>query len=163
MTGHQRENYWRINGIPNNITELPVDGHPGPESTRTHGESYDFRVRLTSESDSETGRWPGYVDRYQELLATYGPHAGMFSLHQLVDGSVAFTETHSGTSLLVSLLPPSDASASRGGYYLVSSVEDETTLPDAVCLLSMEMTYLASLAEYQDVQRAKRFLEAETV
>lgn len=162
MTEHEREDYWRINGLPDGINALPIDGHVGPEPTATYGESYDCQVRLTPDSDSEAARWPDHRTRYERLLAAYAPHAGKFTLHQLTDGTVAYTEMHGGPGLLVALRPPADA-AGRGGYYLVSSVEDETTLPETLAVLAVELTYVAPLSEYADVQRANKMLEAETI
>lgn len=158
-----RLDYWRVNGLPNSITNLPLDGHPGPETTQRYGESYDFTVRLSERSNSPTQRWPDHVERYQRILDAYGPNAGQYTVHQLLDGTVAFTETHAGESLLMGVRPPEDAVASRGGYYLVESLEDSTTLPDRVCLLDLSLTYVADLDEYEDVSLAKDFLEAEPV
>lgn len=163
MADKAREDYWRITGLPNQITDLPVDGHVGPESVRTHGEGYTFTVRLTPRSNSETQLWPDHDERYLRFVNTYAPNAGKYTLHQLTSGEVAFTETHDGESLLVSVTPPTDTSTGRGGYYLVSAVTDNTTLPSKVCLVEVELTYLAPLSDYEDIERAQAFLEADTI
>lgn len=162
MTDHERDDYWRVNGLPNGINNLPIGGHPGAETIMSYGESYTLVVRLTSDSDSETSLWPDHRERYERLLETYGPHAGQYTLHTLIDGTVTYTQTHSGPSLLVAVKPPTDA-AGRGGYYLVSGVEDATTLPERLCRLEIELVYVADLEEYVDVTRANKFLESEPV
>lgn len=162
MTEHRREDYWRIDGIHDGVSALPLDGHVGPEPTLGYGQNYTATVRLSARSNSETGLWQGHIERYNRLLQ-YGMHAGQFTLHTLITGQVAYTETHTGDSLLISLTPPTNSQTGRGGYYLVSGVEDQTTLPEKLCLLEMDLTYLSPLDAYPDLATVQSVLEADGI
>lgn len=163
MTEHARIDYWQIDALPDDVTDIPVDGHPGPEETLTYGESYTMTVRLSPESNSENDYWPDHLERYNRLINTFGGHAGQFALHELTSGKVAYTEPHEGESLLFRLTPPHYFEAGRGGYYLVESVSDQTTLPETVCLVEFDLVFLAGQSEYETVDDAQSFLEADSI
>lgn len=148
-----KDDYWRLAGVP-------VNGHPGPESIHTYGESYTFTALLTAASDSDAGAWPDYIERYRELRG-YQPYAGHYALHELTSGRVAYTETHTADhSLLVALKPPADTRTGLGGYWLISACEGLTSLPSALCQLDFGLTFVAALSEYTDVATARDALEA---
>lgn len=149
-----REDYWRID-------DIPIDGHDGAETTRTRGESADPTVTLSITSDSDSDVWPGYVDRYR-TLRDYQHHAGEFVTFQGIAGTVFFREQHTRPlSLLIALRPPADTDTGRGGWFLVSTCEDQTSLPSALCQIDFELTYLAALDDYADKQSVKDALEAQ--
>jgi hypothetical protein len=156
-----RDDYWRLGGVV-------IGGHPGPEQTRTLGENVTLDVWLTARSDSESGEWPDYVERFR-TLRQYQNFAGAFALHELSSGRVAFTETHAASSelpggtLLVALRPPTDTDIGQGGWFVVSACEDSTTLPSALCQLDFELTFVAPLDAYQNTEGARRALESDGI
>lgn len=148
-----KDQHWRLAGTV-------LDGHDGPEETHTYGGSYTLTAWLTSDSDSGTGEWPDYIDRYRDLRG-YQSHAGQYAIHELSSGHVAYTETHTGPgSLLVALRPPVDSETALGGYYLVDEVAGLTTLPSALCQLDIGLTFVAPLSAYPDRDAARDALEA---
>jgi hypothetical protein len=153
-----RDDYWRFGGTV-------IGGHPGAEQTRQLGENSTLDVWLTAKSDSPAGEWPGYVERYT-TLRQYQTFAGAFALHELSSGRVAFTETHAASSelpggtLLVALRPPADTDIGQGGWFLVQSVTDSTTLPDSLCQLEFELVFVAPLGAYSSLEEALDALRA---
>lgn len=154
-----KDDYWRINN-------LPIGPHPGPEEKRIYGESITLDVWLSPDSDSPTGAWPGYVERFK-TLRRYQNYAGAFALHDLASGRVAFTEIHSAPAgaipndtLLVALRPPADTRIGLGGWFLVAGYTDSTTLPSALCQSAFELTFVAPLSRYPGLAAARADLEA---
>lgn len=153
-----RDSYWRIN-------DMPIDGHSGSEQVHTYGGGYSLEVWLTAASDSLAGAWPGFYERYQELLR-YQNFAGSFALYELDSGRVGFSETHSGStdlpngSLLVALRPPAGQKCGRGGWFLVASFEDMTMHPDRLCRVDLGLTFVAPLDEYRTHAEAHDALAA---
>lgn len=148
-----RDSFWRIDGGPTaSFAPIPIDGHAGPETTITPGTAYDLDAWLTGKSDSQTGAWPGNIERYKQLLQ-YGNRAGQFALSRTMGGGVRFVETHDGEipggSLLIALRPPVDCPLAHGGWYLIESVEDATML-DRLGELIFELVHLTTLDEYRD-------------
>lgn len=158
-----RDSYWRI--VPDPAADfgpVPLNGHSGPESVVTPGESYTLEVWLTTDSDSATGEWPDYVERYKQLLG-YGLRAGQYAPHEPMGGGMRFTETHDGRvpgeSLLVAARPPHDTEVGRGGWYLVDAMEGLTDLPAALCRIDIDVTLVAPLEDYADHAAARDALE----
>lgn len=158
-----RTDYWRL-------ADVVIDGHQGPQPTVRPGESYDLDVILTADSDSPSGAWPGYIERYQSLLE-YGRRAGEFVTHTIEGGRVAYTETHDNNvpneTLVVALRPPDDTQTGRAGWYLVEAVEDQTSLPSALCQFTMSLVYLAPYGTgtnaYDQRYEVESALEAPTL
>lgn len=149
-----RGDWWRLGGTV-------LGGHPGPEATATYGDSYSLTTFLTGQADSPTGAWPDAVDRYRQLRQ-YQPHAGDFDTYETIGGRYYFREQHNTTpSLLVAVRPPTANPTAQGGYYLVSSVEDDTTLPNAVARLGFDLLYIASLDEFATTDDVRAALAAQ--
>ena len=155
------EDHWRIGGIV-------LDGHAGAEPTLSPSEAYDFRAIMTSRSDppeSDPNAWRTHTERLAALLG-YGHAAGEYHLHDPEGTGVAYTETHNGNvpggSLVVTVRPPGDSALGRGGWYLVDSVEDATTL-EKWCEVSVSLVYLAPLSAYASVAELQSALEAPTL
>lgn len=162
MSSNSIEQYWRLAGVP-------VDAHDGPEPIITPSESYDFHAVTTQRSDVTESEWEGALDRYRTLLA-YGRRAGQYDLHDYGNGTYGYTQTHDGAvprgSLLVELRPPADSVFGHGGWFLIESVEDNSTL-ESYLHLSLSLVYLAPLAlevtdpGYQDRSAVSSALEAD--
>lgn len=151
-----REDYWRFDGVP-------IDGHAGPEETRTVGESATLPVYLTPDSDSPRGAWPDYVERYRGLRQ-YRPHAGAFASGVDINQRPWYREQHDRSpSLLVSVRPPADTRTGVGGWFLVVAVADATTLPSALCQMEFDLLYLGALDEYADADAVRAALEADGI
>lgn len=161
VSNRQYRSHWRLAGIP-------IDGHTGPETSHVYGSGYPLEVWLSPASDSPAGAWPDHRERYRELLR-YQNHAGAFDLHELVSDRVAFTETHSAAtdlphgSLLVALRPAADQQCGRGMWCLISGFEDMTMHPEDLCRASLELTFVAPLADYSTHAEAYSHLATEGI
>lgn len=157
-----RDDYWRFE-LGEVADTIPVDGHGGSIETQTYADGYSLTVWLTSGSDSPTGAWPDHIERYRTLDGLQD-YAGKFVLHGLTSGRAAYTETHSGAqSNLVGLRPPAGTRDRLGGWYLLASVTDATTLPETLCVLEFELTFVAPLDRYPDHTAAHDALASEGI
>lgn len=153
-----KDDYWRLGSIV-------IDGHSGPESSHVYGGGYSIEVWLSPASNSPVNDWPDHRDRYRKLLQ-YQNFAGSFDLHSLFNGEVAFTETHSAAtelpkqSLLVALRPPAGQQCGIGMWCLISGFEDLTMEPDDLCRVSLDLIFVAPLADYPDHESALDALAA---
>ena len=164
-----REDYWRIDADAPGVDDIVLDGHEGPESNQQYADGYTLPVLLTARSDSPTGEWPGYEERYRRLL-TFRHTAGAFYLHGEDNTQPAFTEYHDGESLLITLKPPAESAFGRGGFYLVEGFEDRETLPSKLGRLALDLTFVAKYdtgdtgeAGYRTRREVRSALEAPTL
>lgn len=148
-----RDDFWRLDGGPAaGFEPIPFDGHAGPESTITPGDSYSLTMWFTDASDGLS--WPGNISRYRQVLK-YGLRAGQFALSEPAGGGVRFVETHNSPpdlpagSLLVALRPPINCDLARGMWALVASVQD-LTMTKRLGELEVEFVHLARLDRFLD-------------
>lgn len=93
----------------------------------------------------------GHIDRY-EALREFGDYAGAAQAETALNGDVWFTEFIAADapvdSLVLALEPGVELTATPGIWGLVESVDDATVYPESVAYLSMTVTVLAELTEY---------------
>lgn len=166
MTG--REQFWRIDGAAEQITDLPIDRHSWREETHTYGQSYRLRVIISRTSDDPSGdqRWPGYKQRSRLLRETYQRHAGQFKVHSPIGGRATYTQFADAPSLLIALKPPArmadDDLIGRGMWALVEELEDRTRLASHAEFW-FKFVFMAPLDAYPDTQTALANLESTGV
>lgn len=158
-----RSDYWRIDGAAG---DLPIDRHPRVTRPVVRGNDMSMGVKVSGYSDPVEGGgdWPGHEERKQLLLDTYD-HAGAFDLHDYGGKQFGYTQTHHDASLLVAIRPPEHLGRDYAGWYLVKSLQNNSTPRQAN--LNFGFTYLAPLAledtdpGYRDRSAVSAALEAD--
>lgn len=148
-----RNSNWRVEPNPSAAFEsVVVLGHIGPEIVATPGESYTFEAWLPETGESTGGQWPDSRVRRRRLLE-YASRAGQYATYSPMGGGLAFAETHDGDvpggSLLIAVRPPTGSECGRGGWYLIDAIEDQTTQPNTLNRVDIDMTFVASLDKYE--------------
>ena len=154
------EEYWRLDGAAGDI---PLDYLPTTTRAPVRGESMDIEAIVSGYSDPvddpDAEEWPGWQDRYYAMLDAYAFGAGDVVVHDLASGGVAYTETHSGESVLVALRPPGDVPSREGSWALIDGIENKTMLRGRA-VLSLSLVHLAPLDVYTDIESVRDALEA---
>lgn len=159
-----RDSYWRIehaftSGV---ASATPIDGHIGPELPTANGQGYTLEVWSTAKSDSPSGAWPDAATRWETLQRIGGPASATVVHDMPGDQPHAYTVVGAAGGIgggLVTIHPPVGSECGHGGHYACTSVA-ETGSPAHVASVEMELTRLASLADYPDRAAARESLES---
>ena len=154
-------NAWRFETADGTI---PVSWLEDTQPAPKRGDTADFSVVLVPDGRGD------HVARYEQLVA-YQDFAGEYTLHEIEDGTVAYTETHQsnapGGSLLVAVRPANDDLTGRGIWGLVDDVSDEAPDPETRAPVTLSLVYLAlygtGVGEYDARYKLENDLEAPTL
>lgn len=109
------------------------------------------------------GRGAGFVnhrERYEQLRERlfYGTNSVTTGMMQ--DGSPWFLERHNQESLVVKVVPGKDTTV-PAVWGVLTGFTDETSLPEEMCILEVDIFVLGKLEEYDDRRAVKAALERE--
>lgn len=126
-----------------------ADGLDGVEPSAPVGESIDLRFVFRESASSVTD---DFQERYEEHLEICRGGAGEYSLFD-GDRRMLFTETNPPTepSPILGVEPTYLTPTTMGMWTLIDGVEPETRFPEEVCILTVSVTIIASMADYVSI------------
>lgn len=108
-------------------------------------------------------RDPPIPEDHQERFATVLDHckfAGKYALNvNTTTGETLFREQHTGPSLLVKITPDSGMELPSGVWGLIAGYSSDTTLPDAVCVATLDIDVIAPAAEFETHEAVRTAFE----
>lgn len=135
-----------------------ADGFDIPMPEFAIGETVSITLRFV---DSEQGGgFEDHYGRYKQLRerAFYGVNSVTTGMMQ--DGSPWFLERHNQESVVVKVVPGED-SLVPAVWGIITDFADETSLPEELCVLSVDIFVLGKLEDYEDRRAVKAALERE--
>lgn len=135
-----------------------ADGFDIPMPEFAIGETVSITLRFLNPDYG--GGFPNHYKRYQQLRERlfYGVNSVTTGLMQ--DGSPWFLERHNRESVVVKVEPGVDTTV-PSVWGIITDFTDDTSLPEEMCVLEVDVFVLGKLDEYDDRRAVKNALERE--